>query len=45
MELFEALIITPIGGPGPWAALTLDDEESIETQINKCLNTVSQPEI
>ena len=43
--LVTIFIITPIGGPCPWAAFTLDDEESIETQINKCLNTVSQPEI
>ena len=31
--LVTIFIITPIGGPGHWAAFTLDNKEAIEMQI------------
>ena len=42
--LVTIFIITPIGGPGNGAAVTLDNKEAIETQIIERLNTVTPPE-
>ena len=43
--LVTIFIITPIGGPGHGAAVTLDNKEAIEMQIIERLSTVSPPEI
>ena len=42
--LVTIFIITHIGGPGHWAAFTLDNKEAIEMQIIGHLNTVTPPE-
>ena len=42
--LVTIFIITPIGGPGHGAAVTLDNKEAIETQIIDGSNTVTPPE-